>query len=93
MQYIYKTKGTCSTEIKLNIEGDVISDVSFTGGCDGNLKAIPALVDGLTVEQIEAKLSGITCRHKPTSCGDQLAKACRAAYEHFKNGTPNENSI
>ena len=46
MEYIYKTKGTCSTQIKLNIEGDVVTDVSFTGGCNGNLKAIPALVDG-----------------------------------------------
>ncbi|MCI9124511.1 MAG: TIGR03905 family TSCPD domain-containing protein [Eubacterium sp.] len=81
MQYLYKTKNTCSTEIRLNIEGDVVTDVSFTGGCNGNLKAIPALVNGLTVDQIEKKLSGITCGNKQTSCGDQLAKACRAAFE------------
>lgn len=84
MRYTYKTKGTCSTEIRLNIEGDRITDVSFTGGCNGNLKAIPALVDGLTVEEIEGKLSGITCGWKGTSCGDQLARACRAAYEAQK---------
>ena len=72
MEYIYKTKGTCSTQIKLNIEDDVITDVSFTGGCNGNLKAIPALVNGLTVDEIEKKLSGITCGMKQTSCGDQL---------------------
>ena len=85
MEYIYKTKGTCSSQIKLNIEGDVITDVAFTGGCNGNLKAIPALVDGLTVDEIEKKLAGITCGFKQTSCGDQLAKACREAYEHQKN--------
>jgi len=79
MEYIYKTKGTCSTQIKL------ITDVSFTGGCNGNLKAIPALVNGLTVDEIEKKLSGITCGFKQTSCGDQLAKACREAYECQKN--------
>lgn len=82
MEYIYNTKGTCSTQIKLNIQDNIVTDVEFTGGCNGNLKAIRALVNGLTVEQIEEKLSGITCGHKPTSCGDQLAKACRAAYEH-----------
>lgn len=84
MQYVYKTNNTCSTEIKLNIEDDVITGVSFTGGCDGNLKAIPALVEGLTVEQIEKKLTGITCGRKQTSCADQLARACRAAYEQQK---------
>ena len=50
-------------------------------GCNGNLKAIPKLVQGLTVEQVEEKLSGISCSGRPTSCGDQLAKACRAALE------------
>ena len=50
MQYIYKTKGTCSTEIRFNIDGDVITNVAFTGGCNGNLKAIPKLVEGQTVE-------------------------------------------
>ncbi len=82
MEYIYKTKGTCSSQIKLNIEGDIITDVSFTGGCNGNLKAIPALVNGMTVAEIENKLSGITCGNKGTSCGAQLAKACREAFEH-----------
>lgn len=81
MEYIYKTKGTCSTEIKLNIDGDRITNVSFMGGCNGNLKAIRALVEGCTVEEIEGKLAGITCGYKQTSCADQLAKACRAAYE------------
>lgn len=82
MEYIYKTKGTCSTQIKLNIEGNIVTNVSFTGGCNGNLKAIPALVDGCTVEEIESKLSGITCGFKSTSCADQLVKACQEAYAH-----------
>ncbi len=81
MEYIYKTKNTCSTEIKLDINGDVVTNVIFTGGCNGNLKAIPILVNGMTVEEIENKLSGVTCGRRPTSCGDQLAKAVREAYE------------
>lgn len=86
MEYIYKTKDTCSQEIKLNIDGNVVTNISFTGGCNGNLKAIPRLVDGWTVEQIEEKLSGVLCGRRPTSCSDQLAKACRAAYEEQKKG-------
>ena len=78
---IYKTKGTCSTSIDVELKDGVIDSVKFTGGCNGNLKAIPKLVQGLTVEQVEEKLSGISCSGRPTSCGDQLAKACRAALE------------
>ncbi len=81
MEYVYKTKDTCSTQIKLDIDGDVVSNVVFTGGCNGNLKAIPILVDGMTVDEIERKLSGVTCGRRSTSCGDQLAKAVRKAYE------------
>ena len=84
MHYDYKTENTCSQIISLDIEGDVIRNVRFTGGCNGNLKAIPILVDGWTVEQIENKLSGITCGRRPTSCSDQLARAVRAAYEAQK---------
>lgn len=81
MEYSYKTKDTCSTEIKLEIEGNVIKNIVFTGGCNGNLKAIPVLVDGWTVEQIEEKCKGITCGRRPTSCADQLACAVREAYK------------
>ena len=77
MSYTYKTTGTCSTKIELELDGDVVHNVKFTGGCDGNLKAIPALVEGLTVTEIEQKIGGIHCGFKNTSCGDQLAKACR----------------
>ena len=81
MVYNYKTENTCASNIKLEIEGNVIKNIEFTGGCNGNLKAIPILVDGWTVEQIEEKCQGITCGRRPTSCADQLARAVRAAYE------------
>lgn len=81
MEYVYRTKGVCSQEIRFQIEGDVITDVSFLGGCNGNLKAIGKLVDGMTVSQIEEKLRGNTCGFRPTSCADQLALAVRAAYD------------
>ncbi len=84
MQYSYRTKGTCSQQIDLEINGDIVTNVKFYGGCDGNLKAIPALVDGMTVDEIEKKLSGIRCGFKNTSCGDQLARAAREAYEASK---------
>ena len=80
MKYNYKTFGTCSTQIHFDIDGDVISNVSFDGGCNGNLKAISKLVDGMTVDEIEGKLLGNTCGLKPTSCADQLARAVRKAY-------------
>lgn len=86
MQYIYKTQDTCSSEIRLNVESNIVTDISFTGGCNGNLKAIPLLVNGWTVEEIEEKLLGVTCGRRPTSCADQLAKACRAAYVEQKGG-------
>ena len=84
MSYIYKTKGTCSTEIELDLDGNIVRNVKFTGGCNGNLQAIPKLVEGLTVEQVEENISWIQCGFKNTSCGDQLAKACREAYEASK---------
>ena len=80
MHYTYHTQNTCSQIINLDIDGDVVHNISFEGGCNGNLKAVSALVEGLTVSEIEEKLSGITCGRKPTSCGDQLANAVREAY-------------
>ena len=82
MEYIYKTENVCAGRIKVEVNGDVVSNVEFLdGGCNGNLKAIPKLVEGMTVTQIEETLSGITCGRRPTSCADQLTKAVRAAYE------------
>ena len=80
MRYSYKTSGVCASVIDFDIDGDVITNVSFTGGCNGNLKAVSKLVDGFTVEQIENKLLGNLCGMKGTSCADQLAKAVRKAY-------------
>ena len=85
MHFDYMTENTCSQVISLDIEDGVVHNVSFLGGCNGNLKAIPILVEGMTVEEIESKLSGITCGLRPTSCGDQLARAVRAAYEAEQN--------
>ena len=82
MKYSYRTKGTCSSLIELELDGNVVHNVKFTGGCDGNLKAIPQLVEGMTVDEIEKRLSGIRCGYKNTSGGDQLAKACRLALEN-----------
>ena len=84
MRYSYKTRGTCSSQIDFDINGDVITNVAFTGGCNGNLKAIGKLVDGMTVEQIEGYLLGNQCGMKGTSCADQLAKCVRQAYEQSK---------
>ena len=86
MHYDYKTTGTCAQVISLDIEGNVVSNVRFFGGCDGNLKAISKLVDGWTVDQIESKLIGNTCGRRTTSCADQLAKAVREAYNVQNSG-------
>ena len=83
MKYSYKTKGTCSAQINFNIEGDVVTDVTFLGGCNGNLKAIAKLVNVMTVTEIEEKLLGNTCGFKNTSCADQLARAVREAKENM----------
>lgn len=83
MQYTYKTHGTCSSQITLDIDGDVVSNVKFVGGCPGNLKAIPLLVEGMKVEDIEKKLLGVRCGMKPTSCADQLAHAVREAKQAY----------
>ena len=69
----------CSKEIKFDIEGDVITNVRFLGGCNGNLKAISKLVNGWTAEEIDEKLRDNTCGRRPTSCADQLARAVREA--------------
>lgn len=81
MRYNYRTNGTCSVQISFDIDGNVIKNVEFLGGCNGNLKAISKLVDGMTVEEIQSKLSGIECGRKGTSCSDQLARAVLKAYK------------
>ena len=79
MQYEYKTKGTCSQKIFFDVEDGKIHNVQFLGGCNGNLKGIGAIVDGMKVEDVIDKLSGIRCGFKSTSCPDQLAQALMEA--------------
>lgn len=79
MQYEYKTKGTCSQRIFFEIEDGKLKNVSYLGGCNGNLKGICSLVEGWNVEDVIARLDGITCGGKPTSCPDQLANALKEA--------------
>ena len=81
MNYTYKTKDVCAREISFDINGNVVSNINFLGGCNGNLKAISKLVDGWTVEQIEEKLKGNQCGFRSTSCADQLAIAVKKAFE------------
>ena len=75
----YTPQGVCSVKIDFDIDGDVITNVRFTGGCNGNLQAVSKLVDGKTVDEIESLLKGIDCNGRGTSCADQLARAVRAA--------------
>lgn len=80
MQQTYKTSGTCSTQIKFDIDDSgIVRNVEFTGGCNGNLKAIARLVEGCPAADIEKKLAGITCGKRATSCADQLARAIKRA--------------
>lgn len=73
----YKTKGTCSQNISFDITDGKVYNVAFTGGCNGNLKGIGKLVEGMPVEEVISRLEGITCGFKPTSCPDQLANALK----------------
>lgn len=85
MKYSYQTENTCCKIIKFNLNGNIITNVEFLGGgCPGNLQALPKLVEGMTVEEIEQKIGGIICGIRGTSCADQLAKAVRISYEKSK---------
>lgn len=81
MRYTYKTAGTCSSQIDFDIEDGRISNVSFTGGCNGNLKGISALVEGMEATRVAALLGSIRCGGKTTSCPAQLAQAITRALE------------
>lgn len=82
MQFDYKTQGTCSQRILFEIEDGKLKNVQFIGGCNGNLKGIGSLVEGMDVDQVIARLEGTTCGFKATSCPDQLAQALKAAKAH-----------
>ena len=74
----YKTKGTCSSRMRIEVEDGVVRDIQLTGGCDGNLKGIRSLVRGQKAQDVIARVRGIHCGSKPTSCPDQLAYALQA---------------
>lgn len=79
MNYSYKTRGVCSREIHFDIEDGVLHNVEFTGGCNGNLKAISKLVEGMECDKVVSVLKGNTCGMNSTSCADQLARAITEA--------------
>ncbi len=81
MHYDFTTRGVCSRQIAFDINEGRLENVAFTGGCDGNLKAIATLVEGMDPETVVKKCSGITCGRKATSCGDQLAEAVKKAMD------------
>ena len=85
MKYVYKTKNTCSKEISFDLDGDIVTNVEFLGGgCPGNLQALPRLINGMTVSDIENKIGDVVCGAKGTSCAGELAKAVREAYDSQK---------
>lgn len=77
MKYSYTTEGTCSRLIELEIEDGIVKNVNFTGGCHGNLQGLARLVEGMKADEVIARLEGIRCGQKFTSCPDQLAKALK----------------
>lgn len=74
---VYRTKGTCSQAINVEVENGIVTDVHFVGGCAGNTTGISKLVVGMKVDDVISRLEGIPCGMRPTSCPDQLAKALK----------------
>lgn len=85
MKYQFSTQGTCSRQIDIEVEDGVVKDVCFFGGCHGNLQGIASLVRGMKVDDVIARLEGIRCGNKPTSCPDQLSIALREIAERQRN--------
>ena len=81
MTHTYTTSGTCSKQISFDLNDGIVSNVSFVGGCNGNLQGVSRLVEGQKAEDVIQKLQGIRCGMKPTSCPDQLSRALREALE------------
>lgn len=82
--YSYKTRGTCSRSIQFDVVDGVVRDVRFEGGCNGNLKGIGRLVEGMPAQRVVELLEGTSCGPRPTSCPDQLAQALKLALENQK---------
>lgn len=83
MKFEVKPQKVCPTKLTFEIEGNIVKNIEFSDGCNGNLKAVSKLVDGMTVEQIESYLKGNTCGASKTSCADQLAIAVREKYDEM----------
>ena len=81
MRYSHKTEGVCSRNITFDIRDNLVYDVHFEGGCNGNTQGIASLVEGMPIDEVIRRLSGIKCGFKGTSCPDQLAKALQKANE------------
>ena len=79
MVFEHRNHGTCSQAVRFEIEGNTVKNVEFFGGCNGNLKGISALVEGMDMDEVIHRMKGIRCGYKDTSCPDQLAQALEAA--------------
>ena len=84
MHYTHKNVGTCSSKVEFDIENGLVHNVKYEGGCNGNLKALSALVEGMRAEDVIARVRGIKCGFKATSCSDQLAKGLEEALKNNK---------
>lgn len=82
MEYRYKPQGVCSTEMIINVKDNIVEDIKIVNGCDGNLKGISKLLMGMNIDEVIAKLKGIRCGYKNTSCPDQIA----TVLQKIKNG-------
>ncbi len=82
VKYSYETRGTCSSKILLEVDGEIVKDVKFIGGCNGNTKGVATLVRGMKIDDVIAKLKNIDCNGRGTSCPDQLASALEKVKEH-----------
>ena len=81
MEFTYRPRGVCSQLMEIEVEGDRIKHVKVTGGCSGNLQGISRLVEGMEIKEAIARMEGIRCGFKPTSCQDQLAEALKQCLE------------
>ena len=76
--FIYHPKGTCSREIRIQYENDIVTSIEVIGGCNGNLKGVSALIKGMKMNDVNSRLEGIKCGFRPTSCPDQIARALKS---------------
>ena len=81
MQHEYKTRGICASKILFDLDGDTVKNIRFVGGCNGNTQGVARLAEGMKIDEVVARLKGVHCGMKPTSCPDQLAQALLAAKE------------